>query len=210
MQKLENFTYGNTYHVYNRGINSCNIFKEDDNYRYFLSLYEKYVDPIAETYAWVLMPNHFHFLVRVNAAPAATAATTPVRVLNPDGGSSSGSTIGTPSQQLSKLFNSYAQAFNKRFARHGSLFERPFKRKIVKDDNYLRQLVLYIHNNPVHHGFCDDPEDYPWSSYQTCITEKPTKLKRDTVIKLFNDKANFIYMHNEKMEITKIERWLEI
>ena len=201
MQKLENFTYGNTYHVYNRGINSCNIFNEEDNFRYFLSLYEKYVDPIAETYAWVLMPNHFHFLVYIH---------TPVRVQNPDGGRGDSGTIGTPSQQLSKLFNAYAQAFNKRFDRHGSLFERPFKRKIVNDENYLRQLVLYIHNNPFHHGFCDNPGDYPWSSYQTCVTEKPTKLKRDTVIELFNDKANFIYMHNEKMEITKIEKWLEI
>ncbi len=205
MQKLETFTYGNFYHLYNRGINSCNIFNEEDNFRYFLSLYEKYVDPIAETYAWVLMPNHFHFLVRVNDAPTATA--TPVRVLNPDGGRRN---IGTPSQQLSKLFNAYAQAFNKRFERHGSLFERPFKRKMVTDDNYLRQLVLYIHNNPVHHGFCDDPEDYPWSSYQTCVTAKPTKLKRDTVIEMFDDKANFIYMHNEKIEVTKIEKWLEI
>jgi len=147
MQKFENFTYGNPYHLYNRGINSC-------NYRYFLSLYEKYVDPIAETYAWVLMPNHFHFLVRVKED------STPVRVLNPDG-----DRILTPSQQLSKLFNAYAQAFNKRFDRHGSLFERPFKRKLIEGEDFFKNVLLYIHNNPVHHGFRTLPEEYQWSSY---------------------------------------------
>jgi len=150
MQKLELFTYGNTYHLYNRGINSCNIFNEDDNYRYFLSLYEKYIDPIAETYAWVLMPNHFHFLVRVKEEEkiSSSVASTPVRVQNPDGRGIQ--KIGIPSQQFSKLFNSYAQAFNKRFERHGSLFERPFKRKLIEGENHFRQTLIYIHNNPVY------------------------------------------------------------
>jgi len=195
MQNLETFTYGNPYHVYNRGINSCNIFNEEDNYRYFLSLYEKYVDPIAETYAWVLMPNHFHFLVRVN-----DIATTPVRVQNPDGDSSGGNsgTIGTPSQQLSKLFNAYAQAFNKRFDRHGSLFERPFKRKIIKDEDFLKNVLIYIHNNPVHHNFCNYPEEYKWSSYLDYLENNPSKLPRKEVMELFDNMDNFIYMHNEK------------
>ena len=53
------------YHIYNRGINSCNLFREPDNYEHFLELYDKYISPVAETFAWVLMPNHFHLLVRV-------------------------------------------------------------------------------------------------------------------------------------------------
>ena len=56
---------GRYYHIYNRGINSCNLFEENTNYEHFLRLYEKYIHPIADTYAWCLMKNHFHFLVRI-------------------------------------------------------------------------------------------------------------------------------------------------
>jgi len=62
----------------------------------------------------------------------------------------------------------------------------------------------------VNHGFCRRPEEYPWSSYQTWVSIKPTKLARKAVIGMFDDKANFIYMHNEKVEVIKIEKWLEI
>jgi len=57
--------YGQFYHIYNRGINGCCLFKENDNYKHFLGLYDKYISPIANTFAWCLMKNHFHFLIRV-------------------------------------------------------------------------------------------------------------------------------------------------
>ena len=53
------------YHIYNRGVNYEDLFRGPDNYRHFLRLYEKYIYPIAETFAWVLMGNHFHLLVRI-------------------------------------------------------------------------------------------------------------------------------------------------
>ncbi len=57
--------YGQYYHIYNRGNNRENIFIEERNYRYFLKLYAKYIEPIAHTYAYCLLRNHFHFLVRI-------------------------------------------------------------------------------------------------------------------------------------------------
>ncbi|MBU8892556.1 MAG: hypothetical protein KOO66_07235 [Bacteroidales bacterium] len=65
MQTIE---FGRYYHIYNRGINSGNLFEENTNYEHFLKLYEKYINPIADTYAWCLMKNHFHFLVRIKDA----------------------------------------------------------------------------------------------------------------------------------------------
>jgi hypothetical protein len=56
---------GNYYPIYNRGINSCTLFKEKDNYEHFLKLFKTHIEPIAETFAWCLMKNHFHFLVRI-------------------------------------------------------------------------------------------------------------------------------------------------
>ena len=195
MQKPEKLQPGNFYHIYNRGINSCNIFTEQRNYDYFIKLYEKYIFQIADTFAWVLMPNHFHFLVKIT--------TNTDRVLNPV----SISKTTTPSLQFSKLFNAYAQAFNKQEERHGALFERPFKRKLVEDESYLIDLILYIHNNPVRHGFCDKPEDYKWSSYLSYLSEKTTKLQRKSAISWFDDIANFKYVHNEQADVIIFDEW---
>ena len=53
------------YHIYNRGNNRENLFLENRNYPYFLTLYEKHIEPIADTYAYCLMRNHFHLLVKI-------------------------------------------------------------------------------------------------------------------------------------------------
>jgi hypothetical protein len=53
--KHEPLTYGNYFHIYNRGNNRCNLFYEADNYEHFLDRYDQYISPVAETYAWVLM-----------------------------------------------------------------------------------------------------------------------------------------------------------
>ena len=53
------------YHVFNRGVNRQNLFFEGRNYGYFLQLYAHHIEPVADTYAYCLLPNHFHLLVRV-------------------------------------------------------------------------------------------------------------------------------------------------
>lgn len=82
------------------------------------------------------------------------------------------------SKQFSHLFNAYAQAINRRYSRSGSLFEKPFERKRITDEDYLRQVILYIHHNPVHHGFSDYIDQYWWSSYKAMLSLSVSKLKR--------------------------------
>ena len=65
MQNITPLEYGQTYHIYNRGINSEDIFTCEANYKRFLSMYGEYITPVADTYAWVLLRNHFHLLVRI-------------------------------------------------------------------------------------------------------------------------------------------------
>ncbi len=187
--------HGQYYHIYNRGINSCNLFYEAENYEYFMQLYDKYISVYAETFAWVLMPNHFHFVVRIKEEPEVLAIKHEPLTLKP------------PHQHFSNLFNAYTKAFNERFNRHGSLFERPFKRKLVDNEQYLKQLVLYVHHNPVHHGFCSHPLEYPWSSYLTCLSEKQTKLQREKVVGWFQDVDGFTKSHQE-INISEIDKWL--
>jgi putative transposase len=56
---------GLCYHIYNRGTNRENIFLEKRNYAYFLQLYIKHIEPVAETYAYCLLRNHFHVFARI-------------------------------------------------------------------------------------------------------------------------------------------------
>jgi putative transposase len=207
MEPIQNGKY---YHIYNRGNNHEDLFRTPDNYQHFLRLYEKYIFPIAETFAWVLMKNHFHLLVRVKEVEEINVNELP----NPARGSGLNSDrvpnpvrvkLKLPHLYFSDLFNSYTQAYNKMYNRNGSLFQRPFKRIRVNSDIYFRQLIIYIHTNPVHHGFTTDFKDYSWSSYGTILSLKPTKLSRDKVIGWFDDKANFIAIHNQITDFKKIQ-----
>jgi hypothetical protein len=92
------------------------------------------------------------------------------------------------------------------YKRTGTLFERTFHRIPIDSDRYFRQLVVYIHSNPLHHRFTNDFKDYPWSSYGTILSVKPTKLSRDKVIGWFDDKANFIEVHNSKVDLELIKK----
>jgi REP element-mobilizing transposase RayT len=188
---MEPLEYGKYYHIYNRGINGESIFLTKDNYQHFLKLYDKYIEPIAEIYAWCLMKNHFHFLVRIKEEEKIS-----IEVKNPE---------RLISQKFSNLFNAYSKAFNKRENRHGTLFERPFRRKNVTNDDYFRKLIIYIHMNPVHHNFVEQCFDYPWSSYLSIISNKPSRLKRGDVLGYFDDKANFIIVHQQKNDNFNLE-----
>jgi len=55
------------YHVYNRANGNEKMFLNEDNYRFFLKRYNYYISPIADTFVYCLLPNHFHFLIRVNS-----------------------------------------------------------------------------------------------------------------------------------------------
>jgi len=113
-----------------------------------------------------------------------------------------------PSKAFSNLFNAYTQAFNKRFNRHGSLFEKPFRRIRITHEKYFKNIVYYIHNNPVKHGFVDDMVEYPWSSYLSIISLKPTKLQRESVLGWFNSKTNFRIFHQKEGKEKEIEKFI--
>jgi len=201
MNNHELLVQGNFYHLYNRGINSCNLFRQPENYEYFLELYDKHISPVAETYAWVLMPNHFHLLVRILDE---------VDHQNLQGFKNLEDLPKQPHQYFSNLFNAYTKAFNKYNHRTGSLFEHPFHRKIISNPAYFKRLVIYIHNNPVYHGFTEHAMDYPWSSYLTCISVSPTKLQRKQVIGWFDNEARFKYLHQQKLECLRYDEIFDI
>jgi len=188
---------GQIYHIYNRGVNRENIFVEKRNYSYFLQLYTQHILPIADTFAYCMLKNHFHILVRIKDKPTLPNLTGP--------GDLSGLEAKPPSQYFSNFFNAYARSINLAYGRTGSLFQRPFGRIPVTSDAYFMNLVVYIHQNPQIHGFVDDFRSWPYSSYEAILsTSSATKLKRDEVFSVFGGMQALTGEHAAQIEVKKI------
>lgn len=178
------------YHIYNRGNNGDNVFYTNENYRYFLSRYDYYLSDYLETYAYCLLPNHFHLLVRVK--PYSNFPKGSNTIPERDG-------IAAPelaaSEQFRRLFLGYAQAINKQEGRTGSLFQKNFQRKEVSNPHYFSRLVYYIHANPQLHGVCNDFKEYAHSSYGRILTDRPSKLFKHEVLEWFGSKQSYVEFH---------------
>ena len=191
MSKSLPLQYGAIYHIFARGNNRENIFIGADNYRYFLAKYVQHITPLADTFAYCLLKNHFHLLVRIKTEEEI-ASQDPKGFRKPFG---SKPPRPTPSQTFSNFLNAYAKAINQRHGRVGSLFQHPFGRIAVTNETYLLNLAHYIHFNPQKHGFVADFREYPYSSYPILLSDKQTRLKRAEVIEWFNGRAQFQEFH---------------
>ena len=143
------------YHIFNRGINGQRLFFNDQNYHYFLSLIRNKISSVATVYAYCLLSNHFHLLVRIKPEQEIREAL-PLK--------SQTEVSKIISQQFSNTFNSYTQAINKHFGRTGKLFELPFRRKLITSHEQLVNTIQYIHNNPLKHGITKNVDEYRYSS----------------------------------------------
>lgn len=196
MRIIEPLRAGNIYHIFNRGINSENIFVERRNYYYFLEKYNEYCTDILETYAYALLKNHFHLMVKVREN---------IFVTRKDG---KGEIELNASKQLSHFFNCYAQSFNAAYQRHGKLFEEPFRRVLIDSDQYYTTLIQYIHYNPQHHHFVGDFRDWQFTSWHSIQDNSETFLAREKLIEWFGSKEIFTNLHLEKMADDNIAKYI--
>lgn len=111
-------------HIICRGIDRCRVFRDDSDRREFISRLGRILGETRTTcYAWALMPNHFHLLLRTGDAAIAIV--------------------------MKRLLTGYAVHFNRRHRRHGYLFQNRYKSILCQEDAYLLELVRYIHLNPL-------------------------------------------------------------
>ena len=166
------------YHIFNRGNNKEKIFFESRNFEYFLLLLEKHIVPVADIYAYCLLSNHFHLLIKTKNIENETLL----------------------SRSFSNFFNAYSKAVNKSYNRSGSLFQDRFKRIMIEDEEYFKILILYIHLNPTNHKFTEDFRSYSYSSYPSLISDQPTFLQREEVLDLFGSVRNFEDVHLQRQD----------
>jgi REP element-mobilizing transposase RayT len=125
---------GALHHIIGRGIERREIFWDEEDRDDFLRRLEEIVtDSRTRCYAWALIPNHFHLLLRTGDVPVATV--------------------------MRRLLSGYAGSFNRRHHRSGHLFQNRYKSILCQEDIYLKELVRYIHLNPLRAGVVSDLEE---------------------------------------------------
>jgi len=211
-----------SYHIYNHANGFENVFNERENYRFFLEKYQEYIGHVAETYAYCLLPNHFHLVVRMrkrevieeiirlnnfrkverNFSKVESSFSKVERnfgkaVVNGKADITNEEIEKFLSKQFSNLFSSYTQSYNKFLKRMGSLFVKNFKRDPLLDKEHFINEIMYSHRNPIHHGFLSDYDNWEFSSYYDIISGNNEIVEVDKLLKMFGGKEQFINMHSE-------------
>ena len=127
------------YHVILRGINRQQIFFEEADYACFIRLLGKYKSVSGyELFAYCLMGNHIHLLIRVQNEPLAVV--------------------------MKRIGGAFAYWYNGKYERTGHLFQDRFKSEVIDSERYFIAAFRYVLKNPVIAGMCKRPEDYKYSS----------------------------------------------
>lgn len=158
---------GALHHVMARGIEQGLIFRDDRDRQDFLQRLSELAEKQAWViYAWSLMPNHFHLLVRTGKQPL--------------------------SRNMRSIMSGYAGYYNRRHNRHGHLFRNRYKSIVCEEETYFLELVRYLHLNPLRSKIVPDIsklEDYPYAGH-SAIVGKVGRPWHDTddVLGRFSDK----------------------
>jgi REP element-mobilizing transposase RayT len=197
---MEIFEEEQVYHIYNRSNGKEKLFRDTRNYHFFLLKYANYINPIANTYALCLIPNHFHAMVKIKSLDLINQNRQKRNMVNVDNFSS------FISKKWANFFSSYTQSYNKFYERSGNLFNASFKRKKVENPDYYTALAIYIHQNPIKHKLVRDLKDWPFNSYLNYIngspiTELDAIIDKDPLIEWFGSIKHFEAIHQQFRDI---------
>jgi putative transposase len=220
---MEKLQPNQTYHIFNHANGFENLYLEDENYRFFLEKYQLYILPIAETYAYCLLPNHFHLVVRIRRREVIEECYRTFSKVSNFGKDVVGKDIiGKDvvskaanindeeieryiSKQFANLFSCYTQSFNKVNKRRGSLFLKNFKRQLIDTRQYFESAVAYTHRNPIHHRFCRRFEDWSYTSYCEIKADKSQLVETSKLLKMYEGVDGFIASHTKALRLYERE-----
>lgn len=156
-------------HIIVRGIERRKIFWDDTDRNNFLKRLEiVLIETRTPCFAWALMPNHLHLLLRTGLSSISTV--------------------------MLRILTGYAINFNRRHNRHGHLFQNRYKSILCQEDLYLKELVRYIHLNPLRSRLVADLrrlDNYPFTGHKTLIGKQQNNWQDiDYVLSLFGNKAS--------------------
>jgi putative transposase len=151
------------YHIIMRGINRQTIFEDEEDYAQFLESLQRYKEKSDyQVYAYCLMGNHVHLLMKTGIEPLE--------------------------QVMCRLCGSYVYWYNTKYQRVGNLFQDRFKSEPVEDDQYFQIVQRYIHQNPVKAGLVKCVEKYKWSSFHEYINQADL-IDVDFLLEMMSDET---------------------
>lgn len=187
------------YHLYNRAIGNEKLFLSANNYQYFLTKMKQHILPVADIYAYCLLPNHFHLLVRIRSFDELISF-----YLKKKGKTFNEKDHNLPDfimEQFSNWLNGYTKAFNKMYNRKGGLFIDYLKRNESHSEKDTRNFLFYIHKNPVHHGLTKNIGEWKYDSYNVILNNKSSGLQINEMMDWFGSRENFIQFHSQPINL---------
>ena len=153
--KPRNINSGNLYHIYNRSTEKRIIFYTEKDYSKFLNKIFFYSrETNVQILSYSVLPNHFHLLLKEPTSQVGNLA---------------GQTA--ISKFMAQLSNSYTKYFNYNKEHSGRIFQGPFKSKIIKNDSYLQNIIIYINFNPIKHKIVENINDWPYTSHHEFLNK---------------------------------------
>lgn len=201
---------GTCYHIYNRSVGTEKLFKTNEDYNRFLTKYKTYLDIYLETYAYCLVPNHFHLLVKCKPVTDKIRRFIKHEKTIKAQAYLAGEIVYNDFivSQFKRFFNSHAKKFNVLHSRHGTLFQRKFKRISIKNTEHFKFILLYIHHNVLHHRLGKNYDSWNYSSFTSYLNMDSSFISPQDVYKLFSserdtDIIEFLKFHeNNRAEIS--------
>ena len=183
------------YHIFNRAISSERLFQTEENSNFFMGRIQKYLMPYFDFYAYCLLPNHFHFVVKTKSFEEWNEH---FKKLNKSVVVNSNNFHKHNMLQCSKLIISYSKSYNKFYNRKGSLFIENIKRIELPKNSDILSAVFYVHKNPVHHGYAQELVDWNNCSYASIKHGRQDELIiTQSVLDLFGGLEEFDKVHSQ-------------
>jgi len=160
---------GKYYHIYNRARNGDPLFANDESFKFFLRLYRTHIMPVADTYAYCLLKDHLHILLRIKE-----------------------NVSGSVYKPFAVLFNAYTSGYNRRNGKEGRLFQFKLKRIEIRKEPYFLEMVRYINQNARKHQAAEDFCNYRFSSFRATVTLNESMICKDELIRQFGGRENLV------------------
>jgi len=176
------YSYGNFYHVFNRASGKQLLYKEVQNYYYFLNRLHFYLGDYVYIHARCLIPNHFHLLIEIKEEEDM-----PSLPKNPD-------IHEIITKKFKNFFLSYSMSYKIMFNQSSNVFAQKYKHSRLYTDADIRQILLYIHRNPKHHNL-GDWQNYRWSSYNEILYANSKSKKAMLILDLFEGREGYKKAH---------------
>lgn len=186
-----------SYHILSRAVGDEKLFRKPADYQVFLSRYQNHISPIANTYGYCLLPNHFHFLIHTKDEACIEQQFEKIKK-NKEYFPAFAPTFIM--ERFSNFLNSYAKTFNNTYSRKGALFIDYMRRVEVTTQPQLTNTLFYIHRNPIHHHYCQSLQEWQWSSYKEIPATCPSFLLQKEVLGWFDGKQGYFDFHAQKMQ----------